>query len=324
MNVEYGMTNEKSFHHGLGALHSKAMRHPLLLITCILSAFFACACDGQSIVVAGKGEGSVWKVESATTHMYLCGTIHLLRESDYPLPGSYEVAYRDSKKLVFELPPGSQHDPQLAVRMRQAGSYPEGSDLPSKIRPETWDALADWCTKNGAGIGAFKPFRPWLAALTIAATEYAAVGAAPDRGVDSVFEERMVKDGKTGEGLETVDLQIGLFSKLTPKQQEQLLEQTLAEVKSLPDQFERMITAWRTGNVDDLNKMMFEEAKNYPDLMEIFLNKRNASWISKLQGYLSKNEPAMVLVGAGHLGGEGGVIALLKAKGYKVEKVKAD
>ena len=293
------------------------MRHSLILIACVLRTLLTPVCADQV-----PPNGSVWRVESATTSLYLCGTIHLLRESDYPLPSSYETAYKDSHRLVFELPPGSQSDPKLAARMRDAGSYPEGTQLTDKIKPQTWRAFGDWCQKQGVGADGFKQMRPWLAALTVAATEYAAVGAAPDRGVDSVFEERMRKDGKPGDGLETVNFQIGLFGKLSEAQQEQLLEQTLTEVKSLPDQFERMIADWRTGDVEDLHKMMFAEAKNYPELMDIFLNKRNASWISRLEGYLGKTEHVMVLVGAGHLGGDTGVIALLKAKGSKVQQVK--
>ena len=293
------------------------------LVCCLVAVLFSTACGGQSASTVGKSEGSVWKVESPTTRVYLCGTIHLLRKQDYPLPASYETAYKDSQKLVFELPPGSQSDPNLGQLMQEAGSFPEGQDLLSKIPPSIWNALNDWCTKNRANADAFKGFRPWLAALTVAATEYAALGAVPGRGVDSVYEERMTKDGKTGEGLESVELQIGLFSKLNDNQQRQLLEQTLAEVKSLPKQFERMITAWRTGDVDGLNQMMFEEAKNYPDLMDIFLIQRNASWISRLEEHLAGKEHVMVLVGAGHLGGETGLLSLLKAKGYKVEKVRA-
>lgn len=300
------------------------MRPPLLSVLCLAFTLLVTSCGAQSVVDGKKSGGSVWRVESATTRVYLCGTIHLLRASDYPLPAAYETAYKDSQRLVFELPPGSQHDPKLAAQMQERGSYPEGTQLPATIQPATWNALADWCAKHQVNAEAFKRLRPWLAALTVAATEYAALGAAPDRGVDSVFETRMTKDGKTGEGLETVDLQIGLFSKLTSRQQEQLLEQTLAEVKTLPTQFERMITAWRTGDVDDLNKMMFEEAKNYPDLMDIFLVQRNASWMQKLEGFLSTSDHVMVLVGAGHLGGETGVLELLRKKGYKVEKVKAE
>lgn len=297
------------------------MRSSLLLLASLLWTVLIPSCKGVSSDGPVQGEGSVWMVESPSTRLYLCGTIHLLRPSDFPLPDSYAIAYADSQRLVFELPPGSQHDPQLAVSMREAGTYHDGTELASLLKPEVWKAFLDWCEKRQVKPEAFKSFRPWLAALTIAATEYAALGADPERGVDVVFEDRMRKDGKKGEGLETVDLQIGLFSKLSEEQQQQLLEQTLAEVKTLPDQFQRMIKAWRTGDVDDLHKMMFEEAKNYPDLMDIFLNQRNASWMNRLEAWLAGTDHRMVLVGTGHLGGDTGVISMLKAKGYKVRRV---
>ncbi len=296
------------------------MRHLLLLASCLLCVLSTPACAAGQAPVAN---GSVWKVEGGGSRIYLCGTIHLLREKDFPLSPSYDVAYNDCQRVVFELPPGSQHDPRLAELMRDAGSYPEGTQLQEKIKPQTWQAFNAWCQKRGVPADPFKQMRPWLAALTVAATEYAAVGAVSDRGVDFVFEERMQKDHKAGDGLETVDFQIGLFSKLTEAQQASLLEQTLTEVKTLPNEFERMIGDWRNGDIEDLNKMMFAEAKNYPDLMDIFLINRNKSWIKKLEGYLAKPEHVMVLVGAGHLGGDTGVIAMLKARGYKVSQVTA-
>ena len=81
------------------------------------------------------------------------------------------------------------------------------------------------------------------------------LGAEPDRGVDQVFEKRAQKDGKPGDGLETLDLQLGLFSGLSEELQQELLQQTLAEVKSLPDQFKKMIAAWREGDVEELPGM---------------------------------------------------------------------
>ncbi len=289
----------------------------LLLWSITLLPFTAC---GQKPAAAG-GTGSVWVVESPTTKLYLCGTIHLLRRGDYPLPAAYEKAYTDSAKLAFELPPGTSRDPQLAIKMRAEGSYAEGQTLADKIKPEAWDALNAWAASRGLSADAFNRFRPWFVALTISATEYAMLGAEPDRGVDQVFEKRAQKDGKAGEGLETLDLQLGLFTALSEELQQELLEQTLAEVKSLPDQFKKMIVAWREGDVDELHRMLFEEAEKYPELLDTFLIQRNARWIKQLEGYLAGKEHVMVLVGTGHLGGKGGVIDLLKEKGYSVHKL---
>ena len=265
--------------------------------------------------------GSVWVVESPTACLYLCGTIHLLREKDYPLPHVYERAYADSQRLVFELPPQQGREAELSTKMQAAGDFPDGEALSDEIKEEAWVALNGWAKDRGLNVGTFNTMRPWFVALIISATEYAALGADPERGVDRVYEKRALKDGKPGEGLETVDFQIGLFTALGEVQQQELLEQTLAEVKQLSQQFEEMIACWRGGDVEALHHMLFREAERYPDLLDRFLTQRNARWIAQLERYLAGKEHVMVLVGGGHLGGKGGVINLLKGKGYTVRKL---
>lgn len=282
--------------------------------------------SSQASVVAAKAaaesQGSVWLVESPTTRMYLCGTIHLLRSGDYPLPVVYDRAYADSTRLIFELPPGTARDPKLAQKMQAEGSYPAGqAALSESVKPGTWDALVRWASDRELNAGAFNRYRPWFVALTVSATEYAALGAEPDRGVDQLFEKRAEKDRKPGEGLETLDLQMGLFTTLTEAQQQELLEQTLAEVKSLPAQFQKMITAWRGGDAETLHQMLFEEAEKYPELLDTFLTQRNRRWMKTLEERLAGKEHVMVLVGTGHLGGKGGLIDLLQSKNYKVRKL---
>lgn len=285
-----------------------------------LLALPACGQSPESSAQAAA-PGSVWVVESPTTRMYLCGTIHLLRRSDYPLPRVYEQAYADSQRLVFELPPGDARESQLAAKMQAAGSYAEGQALSDTIKEETWKALNAWAGNRGLNAGTFNTMRPWLVALMISATEYAALGADPERGVDRLFEKRSARDGKPGEGLETVDFQIGLFTALSDAQQQELLEQTLAEVKTLASQYQKMIASWKAGDADALHQMLFEEAEKYPDLLDRFLTHRNARWLSRLEQYLAGKEHVMVLVGGGHMGGKGGVIELLQGRGYKVHKL---
>ena len=292
----------------------------LLLPVLALLALPACGQTPESAAQA-DAPGSVWLVESPTTRMYLCGTIHLLRRSDYPLPKAYEQAYADSLRLVFELPPSAARDAQLAVKMQSAGSYPEGQALSDTIKEDTWNALNDWASNRGLNAGTFNTMRPWLVALMISATEYAALGAEPERGVDRVFEKRSARAGKPGEGLETVDFQIGLFTALSEAQQQELLEQTLAEVKSLGTQYQKMIDSWKAGDADALHQMLFEEAEKHPDLLDRFLTQRNARWLAQLERHLAGREHVMVLVGGGHMGGEGGVINLLRKRGYHVRKL---
>lgn len=295
----------------------------LLFAVLILFALSALPACGQAASPKSDAPGSVWVVESPTTKLYLCGTIHLLRQSDFPLSSAYDKAYADSQRLVFELPPGTARDPKLAVQMQESGTFPKGKSLTDSLKPETLDQLDSWAKQRKLTAGQFDQFKPWFVALNVSMVEYVALGADPNLGVDQVFEKRAEEDHKPGEGLETMEFQLGLFTGLTDDEQRELLEQTLAEVRTLPETFQKMIESWREGDADALHRMLFEEAEKYPELMDKFLTQRNARWIKQLERYLAGKERVMVLVGTGHLGGKGGVIDLLKAKGYSVTKVEA-
>jgi hypothetical protein len=298
------------------------MPRPKFLIAALALLQLLPACADSSRAMR-EAPGSVWVVESKTTKLYLCGTIHLLRKSDYPLPATYEQAYADSQRLVFELPPGTARDPALGAKMAQLGSFEGEQGLQASITPAMWASLSSWANGRGVPLATFVKHRPWYAALAISMTEYVALGADPSRGVDQEFERLMDKDHKSGEGLETMEQQISLFTSLTAEEQSELLEQTLAEVKTLPEVFNKMIVAWKNGDADALHKMLFEEAQKYPQLLDRFLTQRNASWIKRLEQLLAGKEHAMVLVGTGHLGGKDGVLELLRAKGYTVRALSA-
>jgi uncharacterized protein YbaP (TraB family) len=283
--------------------------------------------EGGESAAVGKvaDQGCVWKVTAKTGgHLFLCGTIHLLRESDYPLPITYEVAYEASNEVVLELPPGAANGQELSTRMRELGTFSEGDSLQALLSEPDWKRLSAWSNKRGLDPSVLDRFRPWFVSLLMVATEYAALGAAPDRGVDQYFEDRAKKDGKPGKGLETVEQQMALFSGMTMEEAMEVLEQTLAEMETVEAEYQNMIQAWRIGDLEALQALLFREAEHYPRLMESFLYQRNRAWVPVLEQLIMDGRQAMVLVGAGHLGGEQGVLNLLRRKGYEVRQMEPD
>lgn len=275
--------------------------------------------QSSAFVSDGDGDGSVWVVDGPNGgRLYLCGTIHILREKDYPLAPAYEAAYMYSNKLVLELPPGAASGPELTSRMSQLGMYSADTSLEANIGKETWEKVKDWSKKRGLEASSLNRFRPWFVALMITSMEYAALGAKPDRGVDSYFEARAKKDGKPAQGLETVEFQIQLFAALSDKQQRELLDQTLGEISNAAAEYEKMIRAWRYGDLPALQDMLFREAEKYPDLMSLFLSARNLAWMEQLEQMLKKGEKVMVLVGTGHFTADSGLIELMRKRGYRV------
>ncbi|MCE9520789.1 MAG: TraB/GumN family protein [Verrucomicrobia bacterium] len=288
-----------------------------------LVAFFIAALN---LAAADKpktsGPSSVWVAEKDGHSIYLAGTIHLLREKDYPLPKVFEQAYKDSSKLIFELPPNSEGNGEIVLRMRKLGTYPEGAKLSDQLGADTLKRVQEWAEKNDYPMSAITRYRPWFLSLTIAAIEYQALGAESGRGLDTWFEKRATADGKPGAGLETVEYQLTLFASLPDKIQEQLLLQTLSEAETMKKDYEDMIAAWRSGEMDKLQEFLYRDADKFPELMQEFLVKRNLAWVAPLMSYLEKGERVMVLVGAGHLGGKTGLLELLKAKGCTIRQLE--
>lgn len=85
-------------------------------------------------------QGMVWRVSGGKTPFFLAGSFHLLRTSDYPLPASYETAWRESSHLVFEIPPGDAQQPGIAAAIQNLTLLKSGT-LPEHIAPATWQDL---------------------------------------------------------------------------------------------------------------------------------------------------------------------------------------
>jgi len=307
--------------HGPGWFISPVIRLPILL--CLLALLPSCRPPAAQSAQP-QHRGSVWVVdrEGRPGRLFLCGTIHILRQSDHPLAPGYDFAYQQSQKLIFELPPGASEAPEFSARLLELGQYPEDESLEASVSAETWEKLKAWVKSRRKSLASFNRFRPWLASLFITSEEYQALGASNDKGADQLYENLSRRDHKPGEGLENVELQLQLFSQLTASQQAEMLEQTLAEVSTLPQEYETMISAWKKGDIDTLHGLINREAEKYPELLEIFINRRNHAWIDRLDTLLSAGEKVMVLVGAGHLGGRpDGVLALLKTRGCRVRHI---
>ncbi len=277
---------------------------------------------GRPEPAATASPGCVWLVEGrGDGRLYLCGTIHILRPSDYPLPSSYETAYHSSDELILELPPGASASGNLTLRMRELGTLPPETSLEQLIAAANWEKIRAWAKKRGMDPALLNRFHPWFVSLILVAAEYEALGAGAAHGVDQHFEERAKRDGKPGSGLETVEEQLRLFTQMTPEQEREALEQTLAELETVEAEYKSMISAWKKGDLNALQEMLFREAERHPDLMEIFLHARNRAWAPRLAEVLERGGRAMVLVGAGHLGGEQGLLRLLEKQGWSVRQV---
>jgi len=266
-----------------------------------------------------QAKNCLWKVSSGTGTLYLQGSIHLLTHQHYPLAPAINAAYAASDTLVLEADMGEMMLPATQnMLMSQTGSP---YSLKSILTPTTYKQLEAACKKATLPIGVINQSKPWFAMTTLSMIKLQSMGFAPQFGLDQHFYTRATADHKPVIGLETVKFQINLFNSLSETDPNDFVNQALAELALIEEQLGALTSAWEAGDIDTLGTLMAESFKEYPELNKTFILDRNARWTTELAKLLQKNKTHMVVVGAGHLPGQGGLLELLKARGFKIEQL---
>ena len=274
------------------------------------AAVFGCA-------VSGTGAASVWKVTSAKGGtIYLGGSIHALRSRDYPLPAAYTRAFDASTSMALEVDERAVDEASRSIV--KAGEYPRNDNLKNHVDPRTYTYLRKLFALIGFPEQKFRRYRPWFLALLLEAPSLH--GRSEELGVEHYLIGRAHKNHKQVVGLETAREHAEIFSGLTDKQGEAyLLLEFIPQSEGISSA--QIMQAWRKGDADLVAREFHEAYRDFPSLAVRLLDNRNRNWIPKIETYLESGEPCFVVVGAAHLGGPNGVIALLKGRGYTVEQL---
>lgn len=283
-----------------------------------------CVCillSGLAITNRVLADTSVWSVRSGNNTVYLGGTVHLLRPSDYPLPEEYEQAYREASEIVFETDISSMNDLSVQAEMLQQLTYSGEQNLKTVLNDEAYAALSEYAATSGMPLMMLEKFKPGLLISTFQLLEFQRLGFTP-QGVDTYFNSRAVSDAKSLGQLETVQEQIGFLAAMGEGNESEFILLSLSELDETEELMEEMIQAWRVGDNEQLSKMFVEDMQaETPELYDSLLLQRNLKWIPKIDQMLGDSDTEFVLVGAAHLVGENGLLALLAGKGYQIRQL---
>ncbi|PYJ10602.1 MAG: hypothetical protein DMF06_05790 [Verrucomicrobia bacterium] len=259
----------------------------------------------------------VWKVTRPDGKTaYLGGSVHSLRESDYPLPAAYQRAFAASSRIAFEVDARALKESTIALV--QNGKYRKGDSLKNHVDARTYAYLRRLFELMNVPESSFSQYRPWFIVLGLQSGSTA--NARPKDGVDEFFMKQAAKRSMPVVGLESVQEHARIYSGLTDRESEILLLTTfIPNGNNLGN--DDLMKAWRRGDADALARMMDRESQEFPAFNDRLLGARNRAWIPKIDGYLDSGQTYFVVAGAGHFGGSKGLLALLRAKGYQIEQL---
>ncbi len=224
-----------------------------------------------------------------------------------------------SDTFLFEAP--TDQGGQQAVRAFIAahGLLPRGETLPRRLPRAVMDDYNYALAKSHIPPEALEDKQPWVAALILQVGIMLQAHYDPNAGIDKQVFAYATGHARNVRYFETVEQQLAL---LAPADNELALKEfgvTMKEIRNQPDTIGPLVEAWSRADEGAINRLMNSELAQDPAAHAALIDNRNKAWVGKIETMLGEKHVFFVTVGAAHLAGPGGVPALLRAKGYKVD-----
>lgn len=272
----------------------------------------------------------LWKVTGPGLDKpsYLFGTHHFISGDFIDSIPELPQVINDIDEVYVEIQNDAMTSPEALQLMTKAMMAPQDSTLDKLYSADGLKIIDDVVRKYygvfGIGLDKFYAMKPAtvMMQLQVIQSSSAIPGFNPNNLIDKAVEKRCTSKGKKANSLESIEFQTGLlFNAPLNKQASDLLEMCKNDSK-MEEMAKELVDDYKHQRIDKLLEIMSDKelgGNDEEDLKRLVFD-RNRNWIPTIIHAMSQHS-ILVSVGAGHLPGPDGVIALLKAQGFEVTPV---
>ncbi len=260
--------------------------------------------------------------------VYLLGSVHLQSEEGAALDRRVLDVLGRVDEVVFEVDPDIVSPQDIQRITMEKGMYPPHDSLDAHLQPETRALLGEVAPQLGVPPMMLQRMRPWLLSITLVQLQMQREGMSAESGVENLVRKAVDESGRQvrRSAIESVEFQLSLFSDLDPRVEEAMLHDTLRLMREEPKMFDALEAIYRAGDDEALYAMVTSAAEAAKDPSLEAFNKRmfddrNVGMADAAGTFMAEEQVTFICVGAGHLVGPPGVVALLRNRGYSVTRL---
>ena len=278
----------------------------------------------SALLIPGSAKAQIlYKVEKPGNSRvsYILGTHHFAPLAVVDSLKSLPEALANVDVLYGELDMAKSTSPEAIVVMQKAYMAPADSTLDKVLSPAALDSLKtvwDDLTQGQVPLQMIYPMKPSAISTQIAAA--LAMKAFPQlnplEGIDKTMQDRALALGKKVDGLETLDYQLNVLMGDPISEQAKGLMKMVGDINGEIENTKKLSEAYVAGDLAAMEKLMLDESED-PESMERLIFKRNDAWAKRIIPEMPEKS-MMVVVGAGHLPGERGLLTQLRNAGFTV------
>jgi len=283
-------------------------------------ALLGCASTQEPAFPPGP---ALFVARDADSTMYLFGTLHIRRPNASWGGTRAQQGLAEAQEVWTEMEISPETDAQSQGLALRYGMAEAGRPLSSYFSAEENARIAATAQRFGLQPAMLEAMKPWLVGLTFSVLPIIEAGYDPASGADRLIDAYADQHGKQHRWFETAEEQVRMLSSFDDDVQRQMVLEALDEIDAGTAEMDAMATAWETGDLRTLERLVVTEMRtHYPDVYRVLLVERNNAWVRTLRGELEGEGVDFVAVGAAHLLGSDGVVEQLRRAGYTVERVE--
>ena len=267
-----------------------------------------------------KNKALLWQIsgKNLSKPSYIYGTIHVIEKKDFFMSQNIKQKFEETDQLVLEIP----MDMSLSqkIEMAQKIMLPNQKTIKDYTSKTDFECLQNYMTdtlqinpKKQQRLIRLKPFF-LMATLEIDKIK-------KTKSYEKVFAKMAKKQRKTVVGLETADFQLSIIDRYPYTLQAKMLIDGIKQSTNDQTLFEEMVAVYKSQDIEKLYQLIKKESDTMPNFEQYFLTERNLDWIPKIEKII-QHQPVFIAVGAGHLGGEQGMVNLLRQNGYTLTPIR--
>lgn len=263
----------------------------------------------------------LWKISGngLKKPSYLLGTIHLIPKNKFHLSDATYDALADARRVTFEIDMKEMTNIAAQFSLLTKAFMNGGKTLKDLLSPEDYAFVKQKLDTKGMPSSMLERMKPMFLSTLFTSDEDSGMDNSANMTSVEMELYRQVKRRKLeSAGLETAAYQMGIFDSIPYEAQAKMLVETLRNTDGADNDFDKMIELYQQKDINAMEAMMGEAEYGMNDYQDILLRNRNRNWIP-VMGRMMREKTTLFAVGAGHLGGAAGVIALLRTAGYRVE-----
>jgi len=266
----------------------------------------------------------LWKISGngLKKPSYLYGTIHMIPKSDFKLSNQALQALDASDYIAFEIDMKEMTNLRAQFSLLSKSMMSGGKTLRDLLSEDDYAFVKKELEQSGVPIGMAERLKPMFTSTLLTGNDDEGASTIGN-DVTSVEMElwRIAKKRKMpSAGLETAAYQMSVFDSIPYDVQARMLVETLRSTDNGDDAFSDMVEMYKNQDINAMQRSIKDESAGFSEYEDLLLSRRNKNWIPIMRDIM-KRQPTFFAVGAGHLGGEEGVIALLRQAGFRVDAV---